>query len=185
MSPNPAAMSTSPTTIAAPELPPVNGSESSPGATVVDEPPSVATVPEIVVDVAAPGIVVVAPKVVTVEIVVVVTAGAVVDPGTPGVVVVVTPKGVVSGGVEVVVDPTGIVEVVGAEDVVCGAVVGGAVEGGAVDGVVVVGLLGPVHPLLKRAIPTVVQFLPAYFSPGPKSNGGMTSPHFVCLGIAA
>jgi hypothetical protein len=174
-------MSTSPTAIAAPELPPVNGSGASfTGATVVDEPPSVPTVPEIVVEVVAPGIVVVAPAVVTVEIVEVVTADDVVVAGTLDVVVVVTPRGVVSGGVEVVVDPTGIVEVVGAVDVVCGTVVGGAV-----DGVVVVGLLGPVHPLSKSAIPTAVQFLPAYFSPGPKSNGGMTSPHFVCLGIAA
>ena len=114
MSPNPAPISTTPATIAADELPPVNGSgtEFGPG-TVVDEPPPVTTDSDIVVDVVPPGTVVVPPAVVTVEIVVVVTAGdVVVVPGTLDVVVDVDSP--VVGGVELdVVDvPARIVVVV-------------------------------------------------------------------------
>jgi hypothetical protein len=86
--------------------------------------------------------------------------------------VVVDPPGGGGGGVVVlgvVVVAPGIVEVVvGAEVAV----------------VVEVGSLGVAHPLSKMEMPSDVQFLPAYVSPGPKLNGGMMSPHFVCLGIA-
>ena len=179
VSPNPAAISTSPATTAAPELPPVKGSGWSVlPATVVDEPPSVTTVSESRVVVVAPGsvVVVVSPAVVTVETVVVVTAVVEVAPGTLEVVVVVDPPVVVVGGdVEVVDVSPGTVDVVTADEVVVF---------GMVDVVVVVDGPGVVHPLSNTPMPTDVQFLPAYFSAGPKSNGGMMSPHFVCLGIA-
>jgi hypothetical protein len=142
---------------------------------VVVELPSVATVAEIVVEVGgAPGIVVVDPplSVVTVEIVEVVTAGDDVV-GPLGVVVVGSPVVV---GVMLVDTTTGIVEVVveaGTEEVVVDANV-----------VVVVEALGAAHPLSKTAMPSDVQFLPPYISFGPKSNGGMMSPHFVCFGMA-
>jgi hypothetical protein len=50
--------------------------------------------------------------------------------------------------------------------------------------VVVDGTLGLAHPLSTIPMPAAVQFLPAYVSCGPKLNGGMMSPHFVCLEIA-
>jgi hypothetical protein len=174
--PNPAAIRTRPATIAAPELPPVKGSGwSLLAATVVDGFPSVATVPEIVVDVASGSVVVVVgAAIVTLEIVVDVSAVVVVT-ATLDVVVVDPPVvgGGVDGGVDVVDVPTTTVDVVTADE----DVVFGTVE-------VVVDGLAVLHPLSNTAIPTAVQFLPAYFSPGPKSNGGMMSPHFVCFGIA-
>jgi hypothetical protein len=42
---------------------------------------------------------------------------------------------------------------------------------------------GTVQPACRIVSPAG-QFFPAYCSPGPKSNGGMMSPHFWCFGIA-
>ena len=72
MSPNPAAINTRPATIDGVEFPPVNGSGAAfVPATVVDEPPSVATASETSVVDVSPATVVVAPAVVAVGIVVV------------------------------------------------------------------------------------------------------------------
>jgi hypothetical protein len=141
------------------------------GATVVE---ALTTESEIrVVDVVAPSAV---SLVITVEVVVLV---ATVDEFVSGagevVVVVVVGPGGGGGGAAVVVVldvdevPSGMLDVVvGAEELV-----------------VVVEAAGVPQPLSKTAIPVDVQFLPPYVSPGPKSNGGMMSPHFVCLGMAA
>jgi len=164
-------MSTKPATTAANELPPLKGRwPFCADATVVVE-PSVGT--ELETDVVvSPGTVVVAPAVVTVEIVVVVEDGV---SGTLDVVVVVDSPGGGGGGGElvlVVVSPAMVVDVVGPTVVVSGTLD------------VVVGVVGALHPAFKMAMPSDVQFLPPYTSPGPKSNGGMMSPHFVCLGMA-
>src|SRR6476619_688466 len=60
-------------------------------------------------------------------------------------------------------------------------------SGGVVVGVVVVSgtASGAMQSLARIALPSVVKFLPAYCKPGPKSNAGMMSPHFVPFGMSA
>jgi hypothetical protein len=144
-------MRTRPATIAAVELPPVNGSAAFVPATVVDVLPSEATESEIrVVVVVPPGAVVVSPEpaVVTVETVEVVTSVLEVVSGATEVVVVVDSPG--GGGATVV--GLDVLELTTMVDVV--------VERGQ-EVVVVDGLLGMLQPSSNTAMPVEVQFFPA------------------------
>src|SRR5690242_10630982 len=106
---------------------------------------------------------------VSLTVIVVVLDGTVVEPGSVEEVVV-----VLDG---TVVEPS--------RGVVAGVVLEGTVvEPCSVLAVVVV--LGATRqPAFQIACPSLVQFLPAYCSVGPKSNGGMMSPHCWCLGMPA
>jgi hypothetical protein len=171
--PKPLAMHASPSSVSGYALPPVEASEPLNCDVVVVTPAAVDVGPsgEVVVVVSRD------PPVVTVD-----GTDVVVDPGVDVVVVLgAVVAGVVvevPGAVVLVVSCGDVVVVYGAEVVVFGyvVVVFGAVVGGAT--------VTDLQSFSRMARPADVQFLPAYVRPGPKSNGGMMSPHFWCFGIA-